>query len=198
MSANQLGDDLVDSIVFIGRFFGRPGNNQRRARFVDQDRVHFVDDPELVPALHALREIVFHVVAQVVESEFVVRAVGDVRRVGRAPLHVVQIVDDHAHRQPQHLVDRAHPLRVAPRQVIVHGHDVHAVPGQRIQKRGQRRDERFSFARLHFRDFSLVQDDSADHLHVEVAHAERSAPASRVSANAGAIAGSSASCSFRL
>ena len=150
---DQLRDDLVDSIVFIGRFFGGAGNNQRRARLVDQDRVDFVDDSELMAALDALREIVFHVVAQVVESEFVVRAVGDVRCVGRAPLHVVEIVNDHADREPQHLIDRAHPLRVAPRQVIVHGDDVHAEPGERIQIRGQRGDERFSFARLHLGDF---------------------------------------------
>ena len=65
---------------------------------------------------------------------------------------------------------RAHPFRVAPRQVIVHGDDVHAAPGQRVQTRGKRGDQRFSFAGFHFRDFAFVQNDAADQLHIEMAH----------------------------
>ena len=56
---------------------------------------------ELVAALNALRQVVLHVVAQVVEAEFVVRAVGDVGAVGRAALLVVQIMHDHADGQAQ-------------------------------------------------------------------------------------------------
>jgi len=41
------------------------------ARFVDENGVHFVDDGELVSALHAMREVVLHIVAEVVEAEFV-------------------------------------------------------------------------------------------------------------------------------
>ena len=175
MSRMSFGNDFVDAVILVGGFLGGTGNDQRRARFVDQDRVHFVDDREVMPALHAILQIVLHVVAQVIEAEFVVRAVGDVGGVGGAALRVVQIVHDHADRKPQHLVDRAHPLRVAAGQVIVHGDDVHALAGERIQIGGQRGDERFSFARLHLRNFSLVQDDSADQLHVEMAHAERAA-----------------------
>ena len=81
-------------------------------------------------------------------------------------------MDDHAHAQSQRAVNRAHPLRVAPRQVIVHRDDVHAAAGQRIQHGGQCRDQRLAFARLHLRDFALVQHDAADQLHVEVPHAE--------------------------
>ncbi len=126
-------------------------------------------------ALDAIREIEFHVVAQIIEAEFVVRAVGDVRAVGRAPLGVAQVVDDHADRQPQRAVNRAHPFRVAPRQVIVHRDDVHAAPGQRVQHSGQRGDERFAFARLHLGDFAFIQNDAADQLHVKMAHPEPSA-----------------------
>ena len=43
-AAHQLGNDAVDLVVLVGGFFARPGNDQRRAGFVDQDRVHFVDD----------------------------------------------------------------------------------------------------------------------------------------------------------
>ena len=44
---------LVDLDVELGVLFGRAGNDQRRARFVDEDRVHFVDDGERQAALHA-------------------------------------------------------------------------------------------------------------------------------------------------
>ena len=172
---NKFGDDFVDLGVFVGRFFGRSRNNQRCARFVDKDGVHFVDDGELVSALHALRQVVLHIVAEVVEAEFVVRPVGDVRAVRRAALVFVEIVHDHADAQSQRAVQRAHPFRVAARQVIVDRNDMHAASRQRIQHGGKRRDERFAFARLHFGDFAFVQNDAADELHIEMTHVQETA-----------------------
>ena len=49
---------------------------------------------------------------------------------------------------------------------------MHAAPRQRVQNRGKRGHQRFAFARLHFGDFAFVQNDAADQLHVEMAHAE--------------------------
>ncbi len=146
---DQLGNDFVDAVILVGGFFGWAGDDQRRARFVNQDGVHFVHDGEVVAALHALRQIVLHVVAQIVEAEFVVGAVGDVRGVGGPALHVVQIVNDDADREPQHFVNRPHPLCVATGEVIVHSDDVHALAGERVQIRRQGGDERLAFARLH-------------------------------------------------
>ena len=61
-----------------------------------------------------------HVVTQVVETEFVVRAEGDVGHVGLAPgVGVGLRVVDAGYRQPVELVHRAHPLRVALGQVVV-------------------------------------------------------------------------------
>ena len=37
-------DVAVDRVIEIGRFVGRAADDERRARFVDQNRVHFVDD----------------------------------------------------------------------------------------------------------------------------------------------------------
>ena len=55
------------------------------ARLVDQDRVDLVDDREMMAgAATHLRDFVLHVVAQVVEAEFVVGAVGDVAGIGGA------------------------------------------------------------------------------------------------------------------
>jgi hypothetical protein len=48
----QLGDDLVHPRVEVVRFLRGAGDDQRRAGLVDEDRVHFVDDREVVAALH--------------------------------------------------------------------------------------------------------------------------------------------------
>ena len=54
------------------------GDDQRGAGFVDEDRVDFADDHEVVAPLDAVARLPGQVVAQVVEAEFVVRPVGDV------------------------------------------------------------------------------------------------------------------------
>ena len=69
--------------VPVRRAVGRPGDDQRGAGLVDQDGVDLVDDREVVPALHQIGQRVRHVVAQVVEAELVVGAVGDVGGIGR-------------------------------------------------------------------------------------------------------------------
>src|SRR5580704_5818464 len=53
---------------------------------------------------------------------------------------------------------------------------MHAPPGQRIQKRGQSSDQRFSFAGLHFRNLALVQHDSANQLHIKMPHRKLAPP----------------------
>ena len=170
---NQLRNDFVDLVVLVGGLFGRTGNDQRSARFVDEDGVDFVDDGEVVAALDAIREVVLHVVAQIVEAEFVVGAVGDVGGVGGAALNVVEIVDDDADDEAEGAVERAHPFGVAAGEVVVDGDDVNAASGERVQCGGKRGDERLAFTGLHFGDFAFVQNHAADQLHVEMAHAQR-------------------------
>ena len=74
----QLGDVGVDGVVEFRAIVEGAGDDQRGAGFVDQDRVHLVHDGEDVPALDHVLHPVLHVVAQVVEAELVVGAVGDV------------------------------------------------------------------------------------------------------------------------
>ena len=83
----SLRDDPVDLLVHRGpalRAPVAPRDDQRGARLVDQDRVDLVHDRVVVLALDHLVEAEPHVVAEVVEAELVVRAVGDVGRVGLA------------------------------------------------------------------------------------------------------------------
>ena len=112
-----------------------------------------------------------HVVAQVIEAELGVGAVGDVGLIGRAlklERHVVlQQTDGHA----QILVDAAHPLGVALSQIVVNGNDVHTLAGDGVEVAGQRGDERLALAGLHLGNVALVKRHGTDELHVEVAHA---------------------------
>src|SRR3989338_6718869 len=119
----------------------RGGNNQLRARLVDEDGVYFVDDGKVMPALAELPLAVADVVAQVVKPELRVGAVGDVRLVRlaarartqkfvkyfKAPLFVAlfvglfvarvvavrRVLVDDAHRHPEPRVHLPHPRRVA-------------------------------------------------------------------------------------
>ena len=68
-----------------------------------------------------------HVVAQIIEAELVVGAVGDVAAVGVLALLIVEIVDDDADGQAEELVEAAHPFGVAFGEVIVDGDDVNAL-----------------------------------------------------------------------
>ena len=173
----QARDQRVDLGVKLRAALGRAGNDQRRARLVDENGVHLVDDA-VTPALHAVGSRKGHVVAQVVETELVVGAVGDVGRVGRLTRRLVEVRHDDAGAQAQELVHLAHPVAVATGQVIVHRHDVHTAPGECVQVGRQRGDQGLALAGAHFGDLALVQHHAADQLHIEMAHAQH--PAGRL------------------
>ena len=158
----------------------RAGDDERRARLVDEDRVDLVDDREVVAVLHDLARLLGHaVVAQVVEAELAVRAVRDVAGVLGAALLRVHRVLDAPDREAEVLVEVAHPRRVAQGEVVVHRHELDVLAGKRVQVERQRRHERLALARLHLGDLALVEDDAADELHVERHHV----PGERVAAD---------------
>src|SRR5205085_94773 len=104
-------------------------DDQRRPRLVDQDRVDLVHDRVAVAALDDPVEGDGHVVAQVVEAELGVRAVGDFRVVRLFALgerhHVLDVGGAHA----ELLVDGPHPAGVALGEVVVDRDQVDAVAG---------------------------------------------------------------------
>ena len=172
LAALHLVDDPGELGVPAGRLLGRTGDDQRGARLVDQDRVHLVDDRVVQAALEALLDVHRHVVAQVIEAEFVVGAVGDVGGIGLAlvlRLHVRQVDAD---RKPEEVEDLAHPLGIAPREVIVHRDDVNAFAGERIEVCRQGGDERLALAGFHLGDLAVVQHHATEELHVEMTHAQ--------------------------
>ena len=123
-----------------------------------------------------------HVVAQVVEAELGVGAVGDVAGVFALPRRVVVALLDRGDADAERVVDRLHPFGVAAGEVVVDGDDVDAVAGQRVEEDGERRGQRLALAGLHLGDRAVVQDHAADQLHVVVALADRAARRPRGSA----------------
>ncbi len=113
-------------------------------------------------ALDHVLEPVLHVVAQIVETVFVVGAVGDVAGVGILALGVVQTVDDHADREAKEVVDLPHPFGVAAGQIVIHGNHVDALASQRVEVNRKRRHKRLAFSGFHLGDVAFVQHHPAD------------------------------------
>ena len=173
LDAVHLLGEAGEGVVGLGGLLGGAGDDQRRARLVDQDVVDLVDDREVVAALDAVLERVGHVVAQVVEAELRVGAVDDVAGVLALARRVVVALLDRRDADPERVVDRLHPFGVAAGEVVVDGDEVDAVAGERVEEDGKRRGQRLALARLHLGDRALVQDHAADQLHVVVALADR-------------------------
>ncbi len=169
----ELREEGIDGVVEIRAVVERTGDDQRRARLVDQDRVDFVDDGEEMRALDHVLQAILHVVAQIVETVFVVGAVGDVAGIGLLALAIVQPMDDHAGGHAEEGIDLTHPGRVAPGEVVVDGDDVDALACERVEIDRKRRHQRLAFAGLHLGDVAFMQYQAADQLHVEMALAER-------------------------
>ena len=119
-------------------------------------------------------DVELHIIAEIVEAEFVIRTVGYIARIGVLAFDIVHIVLDTADCQAEKFMDLAHPLGVARGKVIIDRDDVDAASGQTVEIRRQRRDEGFTFTRTHLSDTALVQGDTADHLNVEVPHSGHS------------------------
>ncbi len=169
----QLRQQIVDRGIKLAPVVGGARDDQRRARLVDEDGVDLVDDGVVMLALVHVGEFRLHVVAQVVEAELVVGPVGDVGLVGGALFLFGLLGIDDAGGHPEHAVDLAHPLGVAPGEVVVDGDDVHALAGQRVQIDREGRDQGLALTGLHLGDVALVQEDAAHQLDVECPQPKR-------------------------
>ena len=173
LARDEPGHDARELAVRVGGRLGRAADDERRARLVDEDRVDLVHDAVGVAALHHVLAAHGHVVAQVVEAELGVGAVGDVGVVLRAALLGSHVGLDDADLEAEEAVHLAHPLGVALGQVVVDGDEVGALAGEPVEVHRHGGDERLALAGLHLGDVAVVQDDAAENLDVEGPHAER-------------------------
>ena len=139
---------------------------------IEFDLVH---DAEVVLALDAVGQAHGHVVAQVVEAELGVGAVGRVGRVGVAALRLGHHRADDADADAQRGVQRLHPGGVAARQVVVDRHDVDPAPREGVEVDRRHGGEGLALAGLHLRDLARVQGHGPDHLDVEEPHPQHPA-----------------------
>ena len=121
-------------------------------------------------ALYHLLAVGDHVVPQIVKAQFVVGAVGDIAGIGRAAGRAVHLMGDEADAQTEEPVELAHPLGVAPSQIVVDRDHMDAVAGQRVEVDRQRRDKGLALAGLHLGDLAAMEHDAADDLNREVTH----------------------------
>ena len=111
--------------------------------------------------LQDLLQIGTHVVAQVIETKFVIRGVGDVCFVCELFLRLLHARDGNAVGQTKEIINDPHPVCVTFGEVIVNRNHMHTAPRQGVQVDGQGRHKGFTLAGFHFRDVAFVQEDPA-------------------------------------
>ena len=180
-----------EPLVLPGRHIRRAADNQRGPRLVDQDVVDLVNngvgERSLNPTFNRRR----HIVAQVVEPELIVGAVGNVGCISVGPsagAHMLEPALSTVVRQIVKLSrvmlqcgDRdsetfkhfPHPMGVTPSQIIVHCHQMNALARKRVQVGRQRRHQRLALARPHLRDLAFVQHHAAHQLNIIMPLAQR-------------------------
>ena len=152
-------------------------NNERRARFVDKNRVNFVDDCKLAALLQLLFCARLHVVAEIVESKFSGGAVHNIAAV-RSLLLLCAL---HVHRmnrtdgEPERAEEGECPIPISLHEVIVHGDDVDLLHLAAREVTREWTDDRLALAGFHFRNLPLGEHNATDDLHIERARAERRA-----------------------
>ena len=130
--AFQFADKAVDFDVHIRRFLAVTGNYKRGSRLVDQDRVNLVNYSIIEFALNHALPINHHIVAQVVETEFIIRSIYDIARVYVLALRRLKIGSNTAHGKAKKAVYLAHPLRIALCQIVVYRYNMNTLSIKRV------------------------------------------------------------------
>ena len=118
----------------------RARDDQRGTSLVDQNRVDLIDDHEVMTTLDHVFGALRHVVTQIIETEFIIRSVRNIGVVLLAAFFRLLSNQHAAHGESQEVVDASHQIRLVLRQIIVHGHNVNALTGQRTQVGGHSRN----------------------------------------------------------
>ena len=149
----------------------RTGNNQRCTGIVNQHGVNLVDNGVVVFALYQIERAAGHVVAQIVETEFVVGTESNIGQISLTTFfRIGTMFVDAIYRQAVEHIERTHPFRVTFRQVVVDSNHVYTAAGKCIQENGQGGHQSFTFTGSHFRNLTLMQYHTTEQLYIVVHH----------------------------
>ena len=146
------------------------GNDQRCSCFIDQNGVNFVDDRKVQISLYHLFLTSYHVVTQVVKTEFVICTVCDIAVICFTAFVIIHTIQDTAYCQTQESVNLTHLCCVTLCQIVIDCNDMHTFAFQCIQVCRQCCHQCFTFTCFHFRDTALVHDNTTHQLYGEMFH----------------------------
>ena len=170
---HQTGNDLSSGVVILRGLFGLTGNDQRCSSFIDEDTIHFVDDGIVeIPLYHSAFSY-RHIISQIVKTEFIIGAVGNIRSISCFLFIVIETVNIKAYGETEKTEYLPHPLTVAGGQIIVYGDDVYPPAGNGIEISRKCCYQGFTFPGFHLRYTAVVKHHAADELHIKVAHLQR-------------------------
>ena len=160
----------IHLVVKLGIVFRLPRNNQRRSGLIDQNRIHLIDNGINQPALDTIRHIVNHIVAQIVETEFVIGSVCNVSGIGSLLLAMIHRRQIDSCRQTKPAIQTGHPFRITLGQIIVNRDNMDTFSGQAIQVGWQCRHQCFSFTGCHFGNLAIMKRHPSDQLDIVRSH----------------------------
>ena len=141
-------------------------NNQRRPGLVDQYRIDFVHDRIKKTPLHAALLIHYHVITQIVESQFIVRHIRDIAGICLLTAQRVHPLQNHAHRYTEKPMNPSDIHRITVGQIIINSHNMHAAARQTHQIRRKSCHKGLTLASLHLSNMPLVKGNTAQNLNV--------------------------------
>jgi len=160
---------LFEQLVFTLRH--RTRDNQRSTGIVNQYGVNFIDDGVIMLALYQILRAACHVVAQVVETKFIVGTESNICQISTTTgIRVRLMLVDTIHAQAMELIKWSHPFGVTLGEVIIHGHDVNTISSQGIQEHRQGSYQSLTFTCCHFGNLTLMKHGTPEELHIVVNH----------------------------
>ena len=97
--ALQLASDNICYFIQLGGFAALSGNNKRGPSFINENRVHLVNNGIVKIPLYQLFLVDHHVITQVIKAQFIIGHVGDIAIIHFPAGIVIHVVKDTAHLQ---------------------------------------------------------------------------------------------------
>ena len=121
---------LILLVLLVVSLWHRTGNDKWCAGIVNEDRVHLIDNCIIVRTLYEVFWILCHVVAQIVETELIVRSESNICKICfttclAVGLMLVNAIDT----QTVEHIDGAHPFGVTLGKIVVDSYYMYAIAG---------------------------------------------------------------------